>query len=95
MVAGGPLYQGRFKSIIVQADEYLHHLSRYIHLNPVRAKIDEDPGKYKWSSYNCYLGKNKKPAWLETEYVLSNFGKKIVPARRKYREYVLGGIGSW
>jgi len=90
----GPLYQGRFKSIIVQADEYLHHLSRYIHLNPVRAKIDEDPVKYKWSSYNSYLGKNKKPAWLEIGFVMSNFGKKIAPARKRYREYVLGGIGK-
>ena len=41
----GPLYQGRFKAILVQQDEYLHHLSRYIHLNPVRAGITKSPAE--------------------------------------------------
>ncbi|MDA3902779.1 MAG: transposase, partial [Desulfuromusa sp.] len=52
----GHLFQGRFKAILIEADEYLTELSRYIHLNPVRAGIVEKPEQYKWSSYMCYTG---------------------------------------
>lgn len=51
----GHLFQGRFKSILVEKDVYFQELTRYIHLNPVRAKIVDLPQKYKWSSYNDYL----------------------------------------
>lgn len=51
----GHLFQGRYKSILVQADAYYSELTRYIHLNPVRAKIIDNPQKYLWSSYNSYI----------------------------------------
>lgn len=51
----GPLWEGRFKSILVKSDEQLLHLTRYIHLNPVTAFILNDPGKWPMSSYNEYL----------------------------------------
>ena len=47
----GHLFQGRFKAILIEADEYLKELSRYIHLNPVRAKTVTTPAEYPWSSY--------------------------------------------
>ncbi len=72
---GGHLFQGRFKSIIVEADEYLKHLSRYIHLNPVRAKMVQTPSDYRWCSYRAFIGKEKAPRWLETAWLLSCFGK--------------------
>jgi putative transposase len=50
----GHLFQGRYKAIVVEADEYAKELSRYIHLNPVRAKIVELPEGYEWSSYIYY-----------------------------------------
>ena len=84
----GHLFQGRFKSILVDADEHLKHLSRYIHLNPLRAKIVEVLPEYKWSSYLAFIGKVKVPQWLETDWLLSLFGKKRKSAARNYQTFV-------
>ena len=89
----GPLYQGRYKAILIDADEYLHHLSRYIHLNPVRAKMVKDPIAYKWSSYRCFIGKEKKPKWLETGFILADFGNSRAKAQKEYKRFVEEGIG--
>lgn len=86
----GHLFQGRFKSILVEADEYLKHLSRYIHLNPVRAKLSEKPSEYQWSSYAAFVGKAKPPEWLETEWLLSCFGKNQKESRGNYAQFVEG-----
>ena len=84
----GHLFQGRFKSILVDADEYLKQLSRYIHLNPVRAKIVQYPSEYPWSSYPSYVGKGKTPDWLETEWLLFQFGKRKKESRKNYQNFV-------
>lgn len=78
----GPLFRGRFKSIIVDADNYLLRLSRYIHLNPVRGKLINQAEDYPWSSCAAYLDDAKKPEWLQTESVLAKFGNKL--QRQKY-----------
>ena len=83
----GHLFQGRFKAIIVNADEYLKVLSRYIHLNPVRAKLAKKPGDYRWSSYNTLIGKAKEPEWLEINRLLSYFHKTRKLAMRLLRKY--------
>ena len=84
----GHLFQGRFKSILVDADEYLKQLSRYIHLNPVRANLVEHPDEYKWSSYSTITGKTKEPAWLESALLLSQFGTKRKQAITNYKKFV-------
>ena len=84
----GHLFQGRFKSILVDADEYLKQLSRYIHLNPVRANLVEHPDEYKWSSYSTITGKTKEPAWLESAWLLSQFGTQRKQAITNYRKFV-------
>ena len=84
----GHLFQGRFKSILIDADEYLKHLSRYIHLNPVRAKMIDRPSDYLWSSYPAFIGVKKPPGWLETNWLLSQFGKKRKVAEKNYRHFV-------
>jgi REP element-mobilizing transposase RayT len=86
----GHLFQGRFKSILVQADEYLKHLSRYIHLNPVRAKLSAHPSEYPWSSYAAYIGKAQSPEWLETKWLLSCFGKSPKESSDNYKQFVEG-----
>lgn len=60
----GPLFRGRFKAILVEADNYLLVLSRYIHLNPVKANLVQNPEDYRWSSYPCYLNRIHSPKWL-------------------------------
>jgi REP element-mobilizing transposase RayT len=84
----GHLFQGRFKAILIDADEYLKHLSRYIHLNPVRAKMVADPSNYRWSSYFAYISKERNPQFLETDRLLSNFGERKKEAKRHYKAFV-------
>lgn len=55
----GHLFQGRYKAIVCDRDSYLLELVRYIHLNPVRAKIVKQPGEWKWSGHGEYLGRSK------------------------------------
>jgi REP element-mobilizing transposase RayT len=66
----GHLFQGRFKSILVQNDTYLMRLSCYIHRNPLRAGIINRLADYQWSSYRYYAYKKKAPGWLETDQIL-------------------------
>jgi len=86
----GHLFQGRYKAIVVDADAYLAELVRYIHLNPVRAKLVKDPGKYLWSGHRAYMGQQTLP-WLTTEWVLTQFGRRTKTARSRYGEFVQFG----
>lgn len=52
----GHLFQGRYKAILVEKETYALELSRYIHLNPVRARLVRKPEDYVWSSYRVYIG---------------------------------------
>ena len=72
----------------MDADEYLKQLSRYIHLNPVRANLVEHPDEYKWSSYSTIKGKTKEPAWLESAWLLSQFATKRKQAITNYKKFV-------
>jgi REP element-mobilizing transposase RayT len=69
----GHLFQGRFKSMIVQNDAYLLRLSYYIHRNPVRAGMVERLADYRWSSYPVYAYGRRAPDWLNTDLLLSQF----------------------
>ena len=84
----GHLFQGRFKAILIDADAYLKHLSRYIHLNPVRAQMVSSPSDYQWSSYSAFIGKQKPPQFLQTDWLLSTFGKNKKHARQSYKNFV-------
>jgi hypothetical protein len=86
----GPLFRGRFKAILVDADTYLAQLSRYIHLNPLEARLVRHPGNYSWSSYRAYLGRVQPPDWLTLQAVLALFGKR--GAWRRYQEFVESGV---
>jgi len=86
----GHLFQGRYKAIVVDADAYLAELVRYIHLNPVRAKIVKIPEDYPWSGHRAYMGQEQLP-WLTTEWVLSQFAQRLKTARTKYGKFVQYG----
>ena len=60
----GHLFQGRYRAILVDKDQYALELSRYIHLNPVRAHMVKDPLLYLWSSYMDYAGDRKRWDWV-------------------------------
>lgn len=80
----GPLFQGRYKSILVDVDQYATVLSAYIHLNPLKDNLVAQLEDYKWSSFNSYLGKIKSVEWLDTDFILSHFGRN----RNAYRLFV-------
>jgi REP element-mobilizing transposase RayT len=82
----GHLYQGRFKAILIDADNYLLELSRYVHLNPVRVasykrKDDREKFKdvegYQWSSVGGYLGSLQKQFWITYDTVLDYLGGAV------------------
>lgn len=81
----GSVFQGRYKSILVEKESYLIVLSAYIHLNPVRSGLTMNLEDYEWSSYRSYIGKNKEVQWLTLEDVLSQFSEK----KEKYQKFVL------
>ena len=83
----GHLFHGRYKAVMVEADNYLAQLVAYLHLNPVRAGICENPIDYPWGSHRAYLGL-EQASWLTTEPVLSQFSSRIKRARELFREFV-------
>ena len=90
----GHLFQNRYKSILCQEDAYLLELVRYIHLNPIRAKLVKDVkalDKSTTSGHSVILG-NVKQEWQDVEWVLKLFDKRIGAARKKYRAFVQKGI---
>jgi REP element-mobilizing transposase RayT len=84
----GHLFQGRYKAILVEMDEYAKVLSRYIHLNPVRANMATTPEEYPWSSYQHYIGKQKPPEWLHRDFILGYFGGNLSAAQKRYHAFV-------
>jgi len=88
----GHLFQGRYKGILVDKDRYLLELSRYVHLNPVKAGKVDRPEKYKWSSYPGYIRKKQEVPWVEYAWVLSQFGPDNVISRQNYRDFVIKGL---
>jgi REP element-mobilizing transposase RayT len=83
----GHLFQGRFKSILVENEAYLLQLSYYIHRNPLRAGIVQRLVDYPWSSYPTYAYNRPCPGWLKTDLLLSQFGPDNT-GHRAYREKV-------
>ena len=89
----GHLFQGRYKAILVDADAYLLELVRYVHLNPVRARLCDAPGAWRWSGHRAYLGRAAAP-WLTTEWVLGLLAPEAGDARAAYRAFVADGMGE-
>lgn len=89
----GHLMQGRYRSILIEKDAYALELSRYIHLNPVRAHVVREPFRYPWSSYGAYVERQSKWDWLRRGFILGQISRREREARRKYRRYVEGGMG--
>jgi len=96
---GGHLYQGRYRSILVEKDSYLSALSRYIHLNPVRIKTMEKAPlekkiehllQYPWSSLPGYLSQGKRQPFIDYARILGEYGG----ARREYKKTLLAEIGQ-
>ena len=89
----GHLFQGRYKSIIVDKESYLLELCRYVVLNPVRAGIVSRPGEWKWSSYLATtMGYVNRPDWLDTAWILQQFGRDMKEGREFYNQFISEGV---
>jgi REP element-mobilizing transposase RayT len=90
----GQLFQNRYKSIVCQEEVYLKELVRYIHLNPIRARIVRtlpELNRYSYSGHSVLMGKKNRP-WQDVDYVLSYFGKTPGRAKKAYYSYVEAGL---
>ena len=87
----GSLFRGRYKAILVEEDSYQLQLSRYIHRNPLEAKMVDHPGAYSWSSYPAYVGDTPVARWLYGEEIYNQLGVKRLK-KEKYRAYVELGV---
>jgi REP element-mobilizing transposase RayT len=85
----GPIFRGRYKAVLIEAEAHLAAVGRYIHLNPVMAGLVRRPEAWRWSSYPAYLGRTVAPAWLHMAETLAGFGTR--GARERYRAFVADG----
>ncbi|MBI3755201.1 MAG: transposase [Deltaproteobacteria bacterium] len=90
----GHLFQGRFKAILIQKDSHLLEVCRYVVLNPVRARMVEQPGDWKWSSYPATSGRENPHPCLTRDWILGQFSRTRGKAEKGYRQFVNLGIGK-
>jgi REP element-mobilizing transposase RayT len=83
----GHLFERRYRAKLIDVDAYFLTLLRYIHLNPVKARLVDDPSDYPWSSHCAYLGL-ENIGWLTTEFGLALFSNDLQLARDAYRQFV-------
>lgn len=90
----GHIFQGRYKAILIQKESHLLEVSRYVVLNPVRARAVERPEEWKWSSYQATSGIEKAHECLNRDWILRQFAESRKEAQKKYEEFVMAGIGE-
>lgn len=88
----GHVFQGRFRSIQVEKETHLLEVSRYIVLNPVRARLCNHPAEHVWSSFRPTAGLCARPRFLTTDWILGAFGSERASASERYRAYVAEGF---
>jgi putative transposase len=84
----GSLFRGRYKSIVVEEDTYFKELLRYIHRNPLRAKVVRRIIDHKWTSHRSYMTSGEGPKWLSKDTALGKFGKYEKSAKQKMDAFV-------
>ena len=88
----GHVFQGRYKSIVVDKDSYGLELCRYIVLNPVRARMVKRPEQWMWSSYRATAGGAAAPDWLDVDWILDQLGSRGRVGA--YERFVRQGMGE-
>jgi putative transposase len=90
----GHLFQGRYRAQLIENEGHYWEVSRYIHLNPVRARLMASPQEWRWSSYPGYHRPDRALPWMTYRRVLREFGRCEKEARREYRRFVAEGVAS-
>jgi putative transposase len=89
----GHVFQGRYHAVLVQKQTHLLELSRYVVLNPLRAGMVTSLHEWHWSSYHYMTGEFGAPGWVETDWLLAQFGDDRAHARNAYVAFVMAGRG--
>lgn len=89
----GHVFQGRFKSVLIEKESHLLEVARYIVLNPVRARVVRSPGGWRWSSYRATAGQGLIPSFLSVAWILAQFDPDPSRAVQAYRNFVREGRG--
>ncbi len=84
----GPLFRGRYQSILIEEDNHLLEILRYVHRNPLKAGLEKKLGEYPWSSYLGYLSDSSDWDWLYSSFILSMYGNSKIEARREYIDFM-------
>ncbi|MFD2367641.1 transposase [Pseudoduganella sp. GCM10020061] len=84
----GHVFQGRFFASLVQVQPYMTEVCRYVELNPVRARLVQDPHEWKWSSYRAHIGLDERPSWLA--FTLSDDGTPVEKLQADHTEIIDG-----
>ncbi len=91
----GHVVQGRYHALLIQKESHLLELARYVALNPIRAKLASNAADWHWSNHRYLLGIAPPPSWLETEWLLNQFGNGPREARiHAYHDFVRNGLGQ-
>lgn len=90
----GTLWESRYKSSVVQTDFYLLACSRYIELNPVRARMVDDPSEYRWSSFNRRVTVGQSTEWLDTDPCYLALGDTAQQRSERYKAFVRGSVSQ-
>lgn len=90
----GHLFQGRYQAILVEKEAYLLEVSRYVVLNPVRARMVDNANEWPWSSYKSMVSHALCAAWLERDWLLGQFGTTRRAAIAAYADFVRAGVGQ-
>ena len=88
----GHVIQGRFHAVLIQSNRQILAVARYIVLNPIRAQLVQAPCDWRWSNHRHVLAPETAPTWLETKWLLDQFGSEDPTTR--YASFVLAGIGK-
>lgn len=88
----GHIFQGRFQSIILEKEEYLLQVHRYIHLNPLKAGLVDNPKLYPWSSYPQYFTEGKNLLKIDTSLVLGMLSQNASKQKQRLHEFTLAGL---
>jgi REP element-mobilizing transposase RayT len=88
----GHLFQGRYKSFLIQKENYLLAVCRYVVLNPVRARLVIHPEQWRWSSYRATAGLEEPHPCLTVDWMLGQFSSKVSSATKRYAEFIRSGV---
>jgi hypothetical protein len=84
----GPLFRGRYKSIVIDEDKYLLELVRYIHRNPLSARLVKRLEDYRWTSHKAYISGSSEWNWLHKDFVLSVLEETMNKRRQSYIDFM-------